>query len=389
MLVVAIAATGLLAVTTVAAQAHQGSIRVTRAVCVDADTIEATYTWTWSGVPRASYGTRVVRKTGTTSFEGSWGGRGGSPLTTVDTSSGGARWTVRLSRSQFSGGNGPWEYVYAPWSDGYTAGRYNDTRVEGVDWNRCAPAAAKDASAVVSTTPPTCDSAEQLVLGRLVNATWGTPSRTTGPGAYTVTATATDGHLFADGSRSRTFTGTLGGRRTGQTCAGPAPAAEHQVRNVSQAPDCATRTTTSWSEERSRGSVWSDADNRYLPGSWTAWTEVPGSKKSVAATPQQCPRPPSAPVRVRGAVKKLAKCGRNDFLYLKPVVGGVYRINGKPVKQGTWIKERKQVVRITFDATGSAYRVVGKRVFTVRYPKTGACGAPPSKSPHTGLRAIG
>ncbi|WP_418061439.1 class F sortase [Pimelobacter simplex] len=387
LVVTAIAATGLLAVTTVAAEAHQGSIRVTGAVCVDADTIQATYRWSWSNVPRASYGTRVVRKTGTTAFEGSWSGRGGAPLTTVSTASGSVSWTVTLRRAQFSGGNGPWEYVYAPWTDGYTGNRYNDTRVEGVDWNRCAPPApARDATAAVSTTPPTCDTAETLVLGRTANATWGTPTRTTGPGAYSVVATATDGHVFADGARTRTFTGALADRRSGQECAGPAPAAEVESRTVPGAPDCVTRTVTSWSEERWRGYEWSAAENRYLPGAWTPWTRTPGSEQTVPATDQQCPPRPAVAVAVRGAVAKLDKCGRNDFYRAAKVTGIRYVVGRSTVRQGVWLKARTKVVKVRVLAASRAYRVVGKKVIKVRFPYTRSCAAPPVTSPATGAR---
>ncbi|KAB2812963.1 class F sortase [Pimelobacter simplex] len=538
LVVTAIAATGLLAVTTVAAEAHQGSIRVTGAVCVDADTIQATYRWSWSNVPRASYGTRVVRKTGTTAFEGSWSGRGGAPLTTVSTASGSVSWTVTLRRAQFSGGNGPWEYVYAPWTDGYTGNRYNDTRVEGVDWNRCAPpapardataavsttpptcdtaetlvlggtanatwgtptrttgpgaysvvatatdghvfadgartrtftgsladrrsgqecagpvpaderqtrpvagtpdcgprmvtswteertrsygwsaaegryvpgawstwtkvagsertapatdeqcppAATPDATAAVSTTPPTCDTAETLVLGGTANATWGTPTRTTGPGAYSVVATATDGHVFADGARTRTFTGALADRRSGQECAGPAPAAEVESRTVPGAPDCVTRTVTSWSEVRSRGYEWSAAEGRYLPGAWTPWTRTPGSEQTVPATDQQCPPRPAVPVAVRGAVAKLDKCGRNDFYRAVKVTGIRYVVGRSTVPQGVWVKARTKVVKVRVLAASRAYRVVGKKVIKVRFPYTCSCAAPPVTSPATGAR---
>jgi len=62
----------------------------------------------------------------------------------------------------------------------------------------------EDASASVSTTPPTCEAGEQLVLGTAINATWGPVI-----GAYSVTATANDGHLFPGGSTTQTFTGEL------------------------------------------------------------------------------------------------------------------------------------------------------------------------------------
>lgn len=76
----------------------------------------------------------------------------------------------------------------------------------------------KDASAVVAITPATCDSAETLNLISTVNATWGSPTGATGPGTYSVTATATTGHVFDDGSKTKTFTGPLLGTDSSNGC---------------------------------------------------------------------------------------------------------------------------------------------------------------------------
>jgi len=74
----------------------------------------------------------------------------------------------------------------------------------------------KDASAVVSTTTPTCETGSSLVLGAIVNATWGIPVIT--GSNYSVTATASAGHLFPNGQNSLTLTGTLAGPNTGGVC---------------------------------------------------------------------------------------------------------------------------------------------------------------------------
>jgi hypothetical protein len=68
-----------------------------------------------------------------------------------------------------------------------------------------------DATATLTTTPPTCAAAETLVLGAVVNATWPNPA----PTNYPVVATANTGHLFPPGTdvsqdgTTKTFTGTL------------------------------------------------------------------------------------------------------------------------------------------------------------------------------------
>ncbi|MBG6107951.1 hypothetical protein IWX88_001588, partial [Frigoribacterium sp. CG_9.8] len=76
----------------------------------------------------------------------------------------------------------------------------------------------QDASASVSTVPPTCGAGEQLVLGTPVNAVWGPVTD-----AYSVTATATEGHAFVGGELTQTFSGSLAAQlsSTDPRCVGP------------------------------------------------------------------------------------------------------------------------------------------------------------------------
>ena len=77
----------------------------------------------------------------------------------------------------------------------------------------CAPPPPiADAAASVSITEPTCTDGAKLVLGVATNATWSTPTATTGPASYSVTANALNGHVFADTTQSQTFTGQLNGK---------------------------------------------------------------------------------------------------------------------------------------------------------------------------------
>ncbi len=69
----------------------------------------------------------------------------------------------------------------------------------------------QDASASVTITPASCVSAETLVLNTPTNATWGAPTISTGPGDYSVTATAALKHAFSGGGTTQVFHGTLGG----------------------------------------------------------------------------------------------------------------------------------------------------------------------------------
>lgn len=113
-------------------------------------------------------------------------------------------------------GNGP-EYVTVdPPVKTITFGHSSEKDVS--HWSASYVAIPRDAAAVLSTTPATCTSGETLVLGAVAYSTWGTPTRTTGPGQYEVTATALSNHLFPDGDFSLTFTGALSGPLTGAQC---------------------------------------------------------------------------------------------------------------------------------------------------------------------------
>jgi hypothetical protein len=92
---------------------------------------------------------------------------------------------------------------------------------------------AVDASASVTTTPPSCSAAELLVLGNHTNSSWGTPTYKTnsdGTVGYSVTATADNGHTFAKGTgvsndgKTKIVTGTLAKQLTNCAVAACIPA---------------------------------------------------------------------------------------------------------------------------------------------------------------------
>ncbi|MCS0498363.1 hypothetical protein [Protaetiibacter mangrovi] len=79
------------------------------------------------------------------------------------------------------------------------------------------------ASAAVTITPATCSAPASIALGAVTHASWGALSRSVGPGAYSVVATAESGYRFDDGGTTKTFSGTLAGRLSADdpSCAPP------------------------------------------------------------------------------------------------------------------------------------------------------------------------
>ena len=98
----------------------------------------------------------------------------------------------------------------------------------------------KDASAAVSTTQPTCESASTVVLGTLVHATWvGEPVITAT--TYSVTAKADAGHLFLNGTDTLVLTGPLASQLTGGVCDDVSVAV-----TLTYVPECAVDSTNTW-----------------------------------------------------------------------------------------------------------------------------------------------
>ncbi|MGZ5398426.1 MAG: hypothetical protein ACXWDM_00335 [Nocardioides sp.] len=132
-----------------------------------------------------------------------------------------------------------------------------------------------DAAAAVATTQPGCGSGEQLVLGDPLNATWGVPTLTEGPGDYVVVVTADPGHRFSDGTRTQEFTGTLAGPLPDDN--GPdvpgcdqTDQPEDLVREVAGAQaSCELQGTMTWVDVYTTPTVWNP-----VPGTWALGDEV-------------------------------------------------------------------------------------------------------------------
>ena len=170
----------------------------------------------------------------------------------------------------------------------------------------CPRAAAPDATAALTVTPATCDTPGTLVLGDVQNATWGTPTGATGPGRYTVVATAEPGHTFADGTTSQSFDGPLAGTldATAYPCAAtpPVPVRPAPARIVSDATtvDCASMTQTTTTTTTTTDWALDTGTNTWIATAPVVTT----ADVTVAATPGDCvtttvvtpPAPPAPPV---------------------------------------------------------------------------------------------
>jgi hypothetical protein len=94
-------------------------------------------------------------------------------------------------------------------SDGLSGNCTNGTPVEG-----------EDASADIVFTDATCDTGETASQGETTNASWDpVADAVEGPGSYSFTAVADEGHAFPGGDTSETLTGDLDGPLTGKDCA--------------------------------------------------------------------------------------------------------------------------------------------------------------------------
>jgi hypothetical protein len=271
------------------ASAHQGNITAV-AECQPDGTYRVTYTLSWSNVPQAAFGTRLLTREDTDgTFDGGWESDPGAYQWTdrgaITTAEGSASWTDTLPGTTL--GAGQWEYAWLDWTNGNTGNRFHDTRVEDLGGD-CADTTQPEPVTVNADfgdnvcidnvyTEPTLDAPEYA----------GTTREVTGevaPGStVTVTYTAQDGYVIEGPS---TFTHDYPATPASQTDCDEQNPPEPVVRDESRTrTDCTGVETREW--EVVRDYVWKD-------GEWvlgepeirndTGWVQV---RKLTAAEREQ------------------------------------------------------------------------------------------------------
>ncbi len=114
------------------ASAHQGNITAV-GQCQPNGTYLVTYTLSWSNVPQAAYGTKILTRTDSDGvFDSGWENAADSFAWTdrgaINSPQGSISWTTTLPGTTV--GDGKWEYGYLDWSNGNTSNQFHDTRVE-------------------------------------------------------------------------------------------------------------------------------------------------------------------------------------------------------------------------------------------------------------------
>lgn len=183
----------------------------------------------------------------------------------------------------------------------------------------CVPVIVLDAAAAVTLGEPSCTTPATLTLGTITNATWSTPTATTGPADYSVTATANPGHAFADAMTTRVFSGTLAGPLDGgqPPCVTLPPVPQPPVQPPAQpqalivfsseeSVDCAAREIVTTTTTTTTGTVLDATGLVWVPG--TPVTKV--TRTTRALEPGQCPVAAVVPVSSEPAA--LARTGVDD-----------------------------------------------------------------------------
>lgn len=92
----------------------------------------------------------------------------------------------------------------------------------------------------------------------------------------------------------------------------------------------------------------------------------------------------AAATQVKGGVKKIDKCGRaGDAFFAKRIKGVRYRVEGKTIRKGVWLKAKTRTVKVKATASSGQYRVAGKSVWVLRFTNK-PCATPPQVLPATG-----
>ena len=107
----------------------------------------------------------------------------------------------------------------------------------------------------------------------------------------------------------------------------------------------------------------------------------------VVTPPVVVPPPEVLPAQVRlvkAKAKRIDKCGRaSDLFKVVKRSGVVYKVKGKVVRQGVWIKAKKRAVTVRAHATDATVQLQGKRVWKMTFTRK-ACAQAPQISPNTG-----
>ncbi len=107
----------------------------------------------------------------------------------------------------------------------------------------------------------------------------------------------------------------------------------------------------------------------------------------VVTPPVVVPPPEVLPAQVRlvkAKAKRIDKCGRaSDLFKVVKRSGVVYKVKGKVVRQGVWIKAKKRAVTVRAHATDATVQLQGKRVWKMTFTRK-ACARAPQISPNTG-----
>jgi hypothetical protein len=215
---------------------------------------------------------------------------------------------------------------------------------------------AKDASASVHVTLASCAAAAALVLDTHVNSTFGTPTYPTAT-TYSVTVTATAGHTFIDGTTTKTFTGTLPARITGDDCLIPVT-----VTGVVSAtpPNC--EIAGSLVVPSQTGVVFTGAVNGAGPGTYTVVASAaPGYTLTApysatvqvkdVVTGDDCLQLPTHPLVTPALSTKQPTCDAGGSYTLDDIVvdgvrAVVWTVDGKSVAPGTYQAPAGKAVQV-------------------------------------------
>lgn len=239
---------------------------------------------------------------------------------------------------------------------------------------------AKVATASVSTTPATCQAAETLVYGAITNAVFsGTANGTTGPVAYSVTATANADSLFDNQNATKQFSGTLAGMLTGEQCLTPAtPAAVTFVDPTCEADGSYTIPETEGVDYQINGQTQAAGAYTAVDGDSVTITAVAQSGYILNGTTswshefyldEEC----REGVEVTPVVFFDPTCGFSGSYTIPATTGVLYTINDVVVEAGTYQVSDGDSVTIVPIAQKGYYLIGEPNSFSWDFSLKGGC----------------
>ena len=161
-----------------------------------------------------------------------------------------------------------------------------DAEGQAIYNNGCSKPVTKITAPEPVVTPPSCTADGSVSWPAFEHGHW-TNITGTGPGTQSATPVADNGYELTNPGQVTVTVQSKLNPNDNPNCRPDQPKQDHETRTQQTQPDCSSLTYQTWNEERSRSYVWDNGQGKWVPGAWSDWTEVSGSRVTKDVTNSQ------------------------------------------------------------------------------------------------------